>query len=105
PRSNPRMGNMTMIGARQQGGPAGLKGANVRRGTAGRIHNTLFLDWTDGFDIDDVETLNQGCTDGNTLNPAGLALKNVKLFNSRNGSNDNSTGSATGGPSPKRANA
>jgi hypothetical protein len=107
PRSNPRMCNVTMIGARQQGGPAGSAGALLRRGTAGKIYNTLFLDWTNGIQINDVETLNQGCAagDGNTLNPAGLHVKNVKLFNSRNGGGDNSTGNATGGPAPKCANA
>jgi hypothetical protein len=107
PRSNPRMCNVTMIGTKQQGGPAGTAGALLRRGTAGRIHNTLFMDWTNGIQINDVDTLVQGCLpgDGTQLNPAGLALKNVKLFNSRNGSGDNSTGSATGGPAPKCADA
>jgi hypothetical protein len=101
PRSNPRMCNMTMIGTRQQSGgnSAGRKAANVRRGTAGRIYNTLFLDWTDGFDIDDTETLNQACT-GGQLNPAGLHVKNVKMFNSAGSGGDNSTGSASGGPAP-----
>jgi hypothetical protein len=57
------------------------------------------VDWTNGFKIDDTDTLQQACTAGGlkTTEPS-LAVKAVKLFNTANGSGDQSTGGATGGP-------
>lgn len=102
PRSNPSFCNCTMIGARQQpgGGAAGRTGANIRRGTAGKIYNTLFMDWTNGaLKIDDTQTLNQACTavGFKTAEPV-LRVQAVKAFNTANGSGDQSSGGATGGP-------
>jgi hypothetical protein len=101
PRSNPRMCNMTMIGTRQQpsGTGGGRAGALLRRGTAGKIYNTVLLDWTNGIQINDTATLNQACTGtGLKTTEPFLAVKNVKMFNSAGSGGDNSTGSAAGGP-------
>jgi hypothetical protein len=101
PRSNPSFCNTTMIGARQQtgGNAAGRAAINTRRGTAGKIYNTLMMDWTNGFKIDDASTLNQACTgSGLKTTEPFLAVKNVKMFNVANGSADVSTGGASGGP-------
>jgi hypothetical protein len=101
PRSNPNFCNCTMIGARQQtgGGAAGRAAINARRGTAGKIYNTLMVDWTNGFKIDDTATLQQSCTaSGLKTTEPFLGVKNVKMFNTAGSGGDQSTGSATGGP-------
>jgi hypothetical protein len=101
PRSNPNFCNLTVIGSSRQAGGAiaGRSGGNIRRGTAGKIYNTLLMDWTAGaLDIDNTETLEQAC-DGDSLKDATqeprLRVQALKAFN--NGA-DQSTGSATGGP-------
>lgn len=84
PRSNPSFCNMTMIGSSQQAVVAGRSGANLRRGTAGKIANTIFQDWTAGaFDIDNDETLIRGCTNGTTLQAVEpiLRVSNTVAFN------------------------
>jgi hypothetical protein len=100
PRSNPNMCNCTMIGSRQQsGGGVTGAGALLRRGTAGKIYNTLLMDWPNGaLQINDTQTLNQACTSSGlkTTEPV-LRVKAVKAFNCQK-SGDNSSGSATGGP-------
>ena len=100
PISNPNFCNLTVIGSsRQAGSSGGRSGANIRRGTAGKIYNTLLMDWTAGaLDIDNTETLNRAC-DADSLKDATqeprLRVQALKAFN--NGA-DQSTGSATGGP-------
>jgi len=53
PRSNPSICNVTAIGSAAQTGGAGLgaDGARLRRGTAGKIYNTILAGWS-GDDID-----------------------------------------------------
>jgi hypothetical protein len=48
PRSNPRFCNMTVIGCSQQGCNSTGNGARLRRGTAGKIQNAIFMDWPNG---------------------------------------------------------
>jgi hypothetical protein len=99
PRSNPSFCNLTVIGSSRQAGGAigGRSGGNIRRGSAGKVYNTLFMDWTAGaLDIDDVDTLNQACDAvGLKAGEPRLRVQAVKAFN--NGA-DQSTGSAAGGP-------
>jgi hypothetical protein len=95
PRSNPVFCNYTVIGSRQQAVVAGRSGGNIRRGTAGKIGNTILMDWTSGaLDIDNDETLARGCTNGTTLNTTEpvLRVQNTLAFN--NGTNQVS-GSST----------
>jgi hypothetical protein len=68
PRSNPRMCNLTMIGAAPQGLVISGSGANLRRGTAGTVSNTIFEGWnTACLDVDDDQTIARGCVNGTTL--------------------------------------
>jgi hypothetical protein len=97
PRSNPNICNLTAIGSVRQAAGGGRSGANLRRGTAGKIYNTLFMDFGAGcLDIDNTETLQQACDAGalKATEPR-LRVQNVKCFNT---GADQSTGSATGGP-------
>jgi hypothetical protein len=101
PRSNPNFCNLTLIGAsRQTGGAiAGRSGANIRRGSAGKIFNSLFMDWTAGIlDIDNTETINRACDADSLLDASQeprLLVSGIKGFNF---GADASTGSAMGGP-------
>ena len=67
-RSNPRICNVTAIGAKNQGLAISGAGANLRRGTAGTISNTIFSGWVSScLDIDNDETIARGCTGPATL--------------------------------------
>ncbi len=87
PRSNPKFCNMTIIGSKPQGDSgAGRRGALLRRGTAGKIWNTIIDGFTEsGVRVDNPETADQACTSSSTLranSPANpnLELRNVILF-------------------------
>jgi hypothetical protein len=76
PRSNPDICNVTVIGCvRQTCGSTGA-GANLRRGTAGKIANTILMDFPSaGLDLDNDETLARGCTNSTTLNTTEPVLR------------------------------
>lgn len=74
PRSNPNFCNTTMIGCRQNSGFPGTdctgtgSGALLRRGTAGKIANSILMDYRKaGIEITQDETFAQACTNGTTL--------------------------------------
>ena len=76
PVSNPNVCNVTMIGCRKQGCATGGAGANLRRGTAGKVANTIITDWfAAALDIDDDATLVHGCTNSTTLNTTEPVLR------------------------------
>jgi hypothetical protein len=67
PRSNPKVCNVTSIGAKGVSTITG-SGANLRRGTSGTVSNSIFTNWlSDCLDIDNNETLARGCTNATTL--------------------------------------
>jgi len=45
PRSDPHMCNLTLIGSKDQGTPSGNDAMRLRRGTLGKIYNSIFTDW------------------------------------------------------------
>jgi hypothetical protein len=66
PVSNPRFCNVTIIGAKDQGGhvtTASYAGAFLRRGTAGKIAKTIITNMTEtGLQLRDPETAAHACT-------------------------------------------
>src|SRR6185369_12609724 len=86
PRSNPVFCNMTVVGTAPQGQTGGgRRGALLRRGTAGKIYNTIIDGFTQsGVQLDDNATAAQACAGGGVLNTSEpfLALKDVILFGS-----------------------
>jgi hypothetical protein len=98
PVSNPDFCNLTMIGAVRQGGAISGSGANIRRGSAGKIGNSIFMDFTSaGLDIDDAETVNHACTNGTTLNTTEPVLRvQDTLLHNNGGTPDQVIGSAAG---------
>ncbi len=103
PRSNPRVCNVTAIGVRAQPGgvPGGVSGAgaNLRRGTAGIVANTILMDWPSAcLDLDDAETLSRACTSPTTLRTGADTLLVQDSICFDNGANGESqvTGSAAG---------
>jgi hypothetical protein len=87
PRSNPKFCNMTLVGTKAQGDSgAGRRGVLFRRGTAGKVWNTIIDGFTEaGVRVDNPETAAQACTSSSALradspgNP-NLELRNVILF-------------------------
>jgi len=106
PRSNPNVCNATMIGCVQQGaacaivgGTTGGQGANLRRGTAGKIGNSIIMDFrVAGLDIDNDETINQGCTNSTTLKTTEpvLRVQDSILFNNGAAGTNQTIGSTSG---------
>jgi hypothetical protein len=97
-RSNPRICNVTAIGAKNQGLAISGSGANLRRGTAGTISNTIFTGWVSPcLDIDNDETIARGCAPGPTLQTGAdtLLVKDSVCFNNGAGGTALSTGSTT----------
>ena len=83
-RSNPRVCNVTALGAKPQGLGISGSGANLRRGTAGTISNTIFSGWVSScLDIDNDETIARGCQNGTTLQTGAdtLLVSNSVCFN------------------------
>jgi hypothetical protein len=85
PRSDPKFCNMTMIGTRGQGGTiTGGSGALLRRGTAGKIANTLLMNFNQGgVRLADDATASQACVDHTTLKSSGtfLTVENSLVYN------------------------
>ena len=104
PRSNPVFCNMTAVGTVPQGQAAGVggrRGALLRRGTAGKIFNTIIDGFTQsGIQMDDNATAAQACVAGPALRVTEdlLSLKHVTLF----GNGALSSGSATSPCSPSQ---
>jgi hypothetical protein len=76
PRSNPKFCNMTLVGTRAQGqtSGSGRRGILFRRGTAGKVQNSIIDDYTQsGIQMDDNATAEQACV-------AGPALKTTEPF-------------------------
>jgi hypothetical protein len=84
PRSAPRLCNMTLVGAKGQPGAGGVNpsfGALFRRGTAGRIANSIiFNSITAGEQLRDVSTATVACLPGPALTGA-LNVQNSLLWN------------------------
>jgi hypothetical protein len=94
PRNAPIVCNATLIGTNLQPS-VGLgrteRAANLRRGTSGRISNTILEHFRSaGLKLDDNATANQACDPGPVLKPGGLVVDHSLLF-------DNGT-DTTGGP-------
>jgi len=63
PRSNPTFCNTTVVGTASQGGTNGNHGIAFRRGTAGKIVNSIIANWRqNGVNIGDNPTIARGCT-------------------------------------------
>jgi hypothetical protein len=94
------MCNVTTIGARPQGLAISGSGANLRRGTAGTISNTIFTGWVSAcLDIDNDETIARGCLNSTTLRTGAdtLLVKDSICFNNGPSGTTVSTGTVTGG--------
>jgi hypothetical protein len=94
PRNTPIVCNATMIGSNLQTS-VGLgqteRAADLRRGTSGRITNTIEEHFRSaGLKLDDNATANQACDPGPVLKPGGLLVDHTLFF-------DNGT-DTTGGP-------
>jgi hypothetical protein len=92
PRSNPNFCNMTLIGTKAQPSASGGSGALLRRGTAGKIMNTIFENFfTRAVTVNDNATTQQACTGASTLKTTEpfLLLDGIIAFN--NGSTGNET--------------
>jgi hypothetical protein len=94
PRNAPLVCNATLVGSALQPS-VGLgqteRGANFRRGTAGRVANTIWEHFRSaGLKLDDNATANQACDPGPVLKPGGLLVDHSLLF-------DDGT-DTTGGP-------
>ena len=97
PRNTPIVCNATMIGSNLQPS-VGLgqteRAADLRRGTSGRITNTIEMHFRSaGLKLDDNATANQACdgpSSAPTLHPGGLLVDHTLFF-------DNGT-DTTGGP-------
>jgi hypothetical protein len=84
PRSNPKYCNFTMIGTKGQPGATGGSGALLRRGTAGKILNTLMMNFNSGgIALRDDATAAQACVNHTTLKTTEpyLVVKNSILRN------------------------
>jgi hypothetical protein len=96
PRSNPDFCNMTVVGCVQQGCGSTGSGANLRRGTAGKIANSIIMDWPDAaLDLDNDETMANACTNSTTLKATEPALRvqDSIMYNSGPGGTDYAIGS------------
>ena len=86
PRSNPVFCNMTVVGTAPQGQTgSGRRGALLRRGTAGKIFNTIIDGYTQSsVQMDDNATAAQACTGPTALKLTEdlLSMKDVTLFGS-----------------------
>jgi hypothetical protein len=96
PRNSPIVCNATMIGSNLQPS-VGLgqteRAAALRRGTSGRITDTIEMHFRSaGLMLDDNATANQACDNGTTLHPGGLLVDHTLFF-------DNGV-DTTGGPHP-----
>ncbi len=97
-RSNPRICNVTAIGAKNQGLGISGSGANLRRGTAGTIANSIFSGWVSScLDVDNDETIARGCTGPATLRTGAdiLLVKDSVCFNNGPTGTTTAIGSST----------
>jgi hypothetical protein len=85
PRSEPAFCNMTVVGSKGQGSTVdGRSGANLRRGTAGTIANSLIMDWSAScIDFDDNATAAVACDNATTLctGPGCLRVQDTVCYN------------------------
>jgi hypothetical protein len=84
PRSNPKFCNFTMIGTRGQPGATGGFGALLRRGTAGKIKNSVLMNFNSGgMALRDDPTAAQACVNSTTLKTTEpfLSVEDTILFN------------------------
>ncbi len=97
PRSWPFFCNVTSIGAFGGSAITG-SGANLRRGSAGIVANSIFTDWrSECLDIDNDATIARGCVNSATLQgpPDNLLVQNSTCYNNdfADGGDDQITGS------------
>ncbi len=76
PRSNPSFCNITLVGSKGQGDTtSGRSGANLRRGTAGVIANSLLMNWSSScFQFDNDTTAAVACDAGPALDAGSVNL-------------------------------
>src|SRR5581483_5656149 len=84
PVNAPKFCNVTMMGTKQEAGASGGSGALLRRGTNGKIANTIMTKFfTSGIQFNDQQTMNQACTKPGgtpTLVADPLTFRNSILF-------------------------
>jgi hypothetical protein len=84
PRSDPKFCNVTLVGTLPQGqAGTGRRGMLLRRGTAGKIRNTIVDGYTQsGIQMDDNTTAQQACVNATTLKTSGdvLSIKDSIVF-------------------------
>jgi hypothetical protein len=80
PRSNPKMCNVTLIGAKgQPGGSVPALGMLLRRGTIGQFAKMIVTDFNDaGIQIRDMSTIDQACDQNG--DPTGALLVQDSIF-------------------------
>ena len=84
PRSDPKYCNFTLIGTKGQAGASGGSGVLLRRGTAGKIANSLMMNFfTSGIAFRDDATAQQACIDHTTLKTTNpyLVVENSIFYN------------------------
>jgi hypothetical protein len=99
PVSNPDFCNVTLIGATRQGGALSGSGANLRRGTAGKVGNSILMDFTSaGLDVDDAATIAHGCVSAGSLNTVEPVLRvQDSILHNNGGAPDQVIGTVAGG--------
>jgi hypothetical protein len=113
PRSNPDMCNLTVVGSKGQGDTTGGRaGALLRRGTAGVIANSIFMDWSQAcLQLDGNSTAAVACDAGPALDPGptNLTVFDSVCFNNGDPANaptalspDHATGSAASPCTPSQ---
>ena len=99
PLNQPKFCNITMMGTKQEASASGGSGALLRRGTNGKIANTIFTKFfTSGIQFNDNATMAQACvlSPGPTLAADPLDVRSSILFD--NGTpNNNITSSGLSG--------
>jgi len=95
PLNHPKFCNLTAMGTKQEAGASGGSGALLRRGTNGKIANTIFTKFfTSGIQFNDQATMAQACTKPGgtpTLVADPLTFRNSILFDNGPAGNVNLT--------------
>src|SRR5262249_52291943 len=99
PRSEPRICNATLVGAKgQPGGDVFAFGALLRRGTAGHVLKSLFVDWnTAGTQLRDTTTANLACGAGPQMTGFLDARDSIFFDNGSDGATSCSDSASTNG--------
>ncbi len=78
-RSNPTISNLTLVGRGPNAGAGSTNGVHLRRGTSGRIINSIMVGWkTAALDVDDAATFGVGCGAAPAVYPCPPVLTGVE---------------------------